>query len=317
MYDLGKRHYAYSVSIENMKSFTEPFLVACRKFLVEEWNVTRESRFLWFFNDIVTKINKGIADGETTQVSTEGVEGSASVFCLVYTDIEACDKLWKVNAAAMAHAVKQHNKVIRALIKRFSGYEVSRVENSFSVALKDAFTGLQFALAVQLEFMRIAPIAKEFQMIEGTEGRGDSSCWDPRTLRVRISVEHCTQANCVLDEVTNTYVYSGPSVNRCASILNVTCGGQILMAKETYQEIVNTPAFHDEPCDPFYRDLDLPSIETVGDNSSVGLDHFVHIEKAGTATNLKGIGYPVELISVTPRCLSGRKFIDKISYRKK
>lgn len=33
MYDLGVRHAEYGLTIENIKSFTLPFLFACRHFL--------------------------------------------------------------------------------------------------------------------------------------------------------------------------------------------------------------------------------------------------------------------------------------------
>ncbi|EPY35646.1 adenylate cyclase [Strigomonas culicis] len=317
MCDLGARHLLYNVSYDNFVSFTEPFLFACRHFMEDEWNVAMESRFLWAFRFIVDGVGPGMQNiyHNNDAISTESTEQSGnSTFCLIFTDIEGSSKLWQKNPQAMGIAVKQHNRLIRSLIKKYEAYEVKTVGDSFIIAAKDIFVGVKIALAIQLELMRMAPIAPHFEMLENTEGRGDASCWDSRTLRVSIGLEHCTEATATYDTVHERYDYYGPSVNRCARIESAACGGQILLSRQSFEALKAIPDFRSEVCDPYFRGLEILTTSPIHDN--LGLNHFVSVSDAGVVS-LKGIGHSVQLVSMVPSCLSGRQFIDKTSLTEK
>lgn len=54
--ELGAGYAAYNISVEDLNSFTEPFMFTCRHFLQEEWNVAMESRFKWGFQCMVETV---------------------------------------------------------------------------------------------------------------------------------------------------------------------------------------------------------------------------------------------------------------------
>jgi class 3 adenylate cyclase/hemoglobin-like flavoprotein len=309
MRELGGRHTAYNVTVENLRSFTQPFLFACRHFLQDEWNVAVESRFLWLFDYMVAGISAGMVDGINSLENQRAPSNNTS-FGLLFTDIEASTKLWGKDPETMSLAVKNHHAMIRRLIADFGAYEVKTVGDSFIIAAKDVLVAVKLSLALQLELMRMTPIAPGFQMVDNTEGRGDPAAWDDRTLRVRIGIEYCTDATATYDCIHRRYDYYGPSVNRCARIESVACGGQILMSRQTFEQLKAIPAFHDEPAPYIFRSVKLPSPPPKVD--SRGLDHFIAVNDVGFAS-LKGIRDPVHLVSIVPRCLAGRQFIDKAS----
>lgn len=309
MLELGARHVAYNVTPENLKSFAEPFLFTCRHFLENEWDVAMESRFHGLFQYMIEVISSGMVKGMNT-LENRRAPSNGATFCLMFTDIEASTKLWQKDSQAMSLAVKNHHRLIRSLIADQGAYEVKTVGDSFIIAAKDVLTGVKIALAIQIELMRMAPIAPGFKMVENTEGRGDSKAWNDSTLRVRIGIEYCTDAVATYDSIHRRYDYYGTSVNRCARIEAAACGGQILMSRQTFEALKAIPEFHDDPCPGFYRSLDIPSPSIKLD--SRGLDHFVAVSDVGL-TELKGIAEPVHLVSVVPRCFAGRQFVDKVN----
>ncbi|CAD2219062.1 adenylate cyclase [Angomonas deanei] len=305
--ELGARHVAYNVTVENLISFTEPFLYACRHFLEAEWNVAMEARFLYAFRYMIDGITAGMVNGMNTMENKRAPQTSEE-FCLLFTDIEGSTNLWQKNGHAMGHAVKQHHRLIRSLIAEYGAYEVKTVGDSFIIAAKDVLLGLKIAVAIQLELMRMAPIAPDFEMLDTVEGYGDPACWNKETLRVRIGIEYCRDANATYDTIHRRYDYYGPSVNRCSRIESAACGGQILLSEDTYNVLKATPEFTQEKCEGFFRYLKIPSPSKKLDNS--GIDKFIHVEDIGLV-KLKGIGEPVHLYSIVPIELKGRKFIDK------
>ncbi|EPY23701.1 adenylate cyclase [Strigomonas culicis] len=310
MLELGARHVAYNVTVENLISFTEPFLYACRYFLEKEWNVAMESRFLEAFRYMVDGITVGMINGMNS-MENKRAPSTNTHFCIMFTDIEASTNLWQKNSRAMGVAVKQHHRLIRSLIAEYGAYEVKTVGDSFIITAKEMLVCLKIALAIQLELMRMAPIAPGFEMMDNTEGRGDPSSWDSRTLRVRVGMEYCLDATATYDTIHRRYDYYGPSVNRCARIEAAACGGQILLSRHSFEALKAEPAFHNEKCEGFFRSLIIPSPSKKLDDKGIG--EFISVTDLGLAT-LKGIGEAVELLSIVPKCLSGRVFTDKITH---
>ncbi|CAD2222941.1 Adenylate and Guanylate cyclase catalytic domain containing protein, putative [Angomonas deanei] len=237
----------------------------------------------------------------TTSVPTFPLDASEP-FCLLFTDIESSTNLWQRFPAVMKEAVERHHRIIRTVIADNGGYEVKTVGDSFIIAAKDVFVGMKIAVGIQLELMRHLPIAPGFEMLEEVQGGGDPNAWSNQTLRVRIGIEHCTQATATYDTIHRRYDYYGPSVNQCARIEAAAAGGQILMSRETFKALKAVPAFHDEPCPAHLRDV---SGDSAADER--GLDHFVAMCDVGKV-KLKGIKKPVQLFSIAPMCFAGRQF---------
>ncbi|CBZ28370.1 adenylate cyclase-like protein [Leishmania mexicana MHOM/GT/2001/U1103] len=309
MRELGGRHTAYNVTVENLHAFTEPFLFTCRHFLEDEWNIAVESRFLWLFEYMIDGISAGMVSDINSIVNLRAPSNSVS-FGLIFTDIESSTRLWSKDSKSMSLAVKSHHAMIRRLIADYGAYEVKTVGDSFIIATKDVLVAVKLSLAIQLELMRIAPIAPGFEMVDSSEGHGDPQAWDDRTLRVRIGVEHCTDATATYDTIHRRYDYYGASVNRCARIESAACGGQILLSRESFEHLKSIPEFHDEPCSYLFRSVEVATPPPKVD--SRGLDHFVVVNDVGLAS-FKGIAEPVRLVSLVPRCLAGRQFMEKFT----
>ncbi|ORC88637.1 adenylate cyclase-like protein, partial [Trypanosoma theileri] len=303
--ELGARHVAYNVTTEQMRMFTEPFIYACRHFLENEWNVAMESRFMWAWEFMLKWLSSGMEGNLKSMENTRAPNG-AEPFCLLFVDIEGSTQLWARDAQLMELAVKKYHRILRSIIALYNAYEVKTIGDCLMIACQDVYVGLQIALSAQMELMRAAPITPGFKMLEQTEGGGDPSCWRNDTVRVRVAVQHCTDAVAAYDTVHQRYDYYGPSVNCCSRIESIGCGGQILMSKESLDVLKAMSAFHDNPCPVDLRQI---KIETTLEDSK-GLDEFITVKDVGP-TVLKDISQPVHLVSITPKCLSGRKFFNK------
>ncbi|KAH9599849.1 Adenylyl cyclase class-3/4/guanylyl cyclase [Trypanosoma melophagium] len=291
--ELGARHVAYNVTAKHMKMFTEPFIYTCRHFLEDEWNMAMESRFLWVWEFMLKWLSSGMEGNVKSMENTRAPNGHAAV-----GEGFTFDEIGGQN----------YHRIVRFIIALYNAYEVKTVGDSFMIACRDVYVGLQIALSVQMELMRASPITPGFKMLEQTEGGGDPSCWRNDTIRVRVALQHCTDAVAVYDTVYQRYDYYGPSVNCCSHIKGVGCGGQILMSKESLDVLRALPAFHDDPCPIDLRQI---KIDTTLEDSR-GLDEFITVTDVGPRV-LKDLAQPVHLVSITPKCLSGRQF----SYEKK
>ncbi|CAD2222089.1 Adenylate and Guanylate cyclase catalytic domain containing protein, putative [Angomonas deanei] len=303
MRELGGRHAAYMVNRQVLESFENPFLLACERFLKTEdkWHDTNKGHLKYFYSMIVDNISAGMDTGKNSGENKRAPTGSEP-FCLLFTDIESSTNLWQRFPNIMREAVEQHHRIIRGIIHEYGGYEVKTAGDSFIIAARDVLVGLKIAVGIQLELMRHLPIVEGFEMLEEVQGGGDPEAWSNQTFRVRIGIEHCTQATATYDTIHRRYDYYGPSVNQCARIEAAAAGGQILMSRETFKALKAIPAFHDEPCPADLRDI--------AGNSPVderGFDHFVAMCDVGKV-KLKGIRKEVHVASVVPMCLAGRAF---------
>ncbi|KAH9599855.1 Adenylyl cyclase class-3/4/guanylyl cyclase [Trypanosoma melophagium] len=292
--ELGARHVAYNVTAKHMKMFTEPFIYTCRHFLEDEWNMAMESRFLWVWEFMLKWLSSGMEGNVKSMENTRAPNG-VEPFCLLIVDIEGSTQLWARDSHLMRLAVKNYHRIVRFIIALYNAYEVKTVGDSFMIACRDVYVGLQIALSVQMELMRASPITPGFKMLEQTEGGGDPSCWRNDTIRVRVALQHCTDAVAVYDTVYQRYDYYGPSVNCCSHIKGVGCGGQILMSKESLDVLRALPAFHDDPCPIDLRQI---KIDTTLEDSR-GLDEFITVTDVGPRV-LKDLAQPVHLVSITP-----------------
>ncbi|CAD2222939.1 Adenylate and Guanylate cyclase catalytic domain containing protein, putative [Angomonas deanei] len=301
MRELGARHVAYKIDRPVLEAFEEPFITTSAQFLGDAFDVVARHNFTNFYRLMVDGISAGMDSGKNTGENKKAPDGSEP-FCLLFTDIESSTNLWQRFPEVMHEAVERHHRIIRTVIADKGGYEVKTVGDSFIIAAKDVYVGMKIAVGIQLNLMRHLPIAPGFKALGNEVGGGDPNAWSNQTLRVRIGIEHCTQATATYDTIHRRYDYYGPSVNQCARIEAAAAGGQILMSRETFKALKANPAFHDVPCPPFLRDL--------AGNSPVderGLDHFVAVCDVGKA-KLKGIKDEVRLLSLVPLCFAGRDF---------
>eukprot|EP00658_Telonema_sp_P-2_P029818 TRINITY_DN22622_c0_g1_i3.p1 TRINITY_DN22622_c0_g1~~TRINITY_DN22622_c0_g1_i3.p1 ORF type:complete len:305 (+),score=67.38 TRINITY_DN22622_c0_g1_i3:55-969(+) len=152
-------------------------------------------------------------------------------FAMVFTDIESSTSLWEKFPIQMEEAVQRHHRLIRDLISDHHGYEVKTIGDSFMIAFQSLQDAFLLAMRVQVHLMRM-PI-DDFEMNETCESSGPDTVWNKSTLRVRIGVHWCQDANPRYDVVHRGYDYYGRDVNAAARIQDIACGGQTVCTEET------------------------------------------------------------------------------------
>jgi len=125
----------------------------------------------------------------------------------LFTDIESSTVRWETDPESMSRAVAAHDQILREEIEMAQGYVFSTGGDSFAAAFSHASRALATAVAVQLAL--------------------EDADTNPR-LRVRMAV-HTGEA----EERSGNYY--GPALNRCARLLGLASGGQILVSSTSAQ----------------------------------------------------------------------------------
>ena len=148
--------------------------------------------------------------GNTRQVRSVGCAcvglGSAptGTVSFLFTDVEGSTRLWEQRPGPMAAALQRHDVLLREAIKLHEGVVFSTVGDAFAAAFASA--GDAVAAAV------------EAQAALGREPWPDGT-----VVRVRMAV-HAGVA------VERDGDYFGPVLNRCARLMSIGHGGQILVS---------------------------------------------------------------------------------------
>ena len=126
----------------------------------------------------------------------------------LFTDIEGSTRLWDADSAAMVEAVSVHDALIRSAIEDRGGYVFSTAGDSFAAAFQVPGEALAAAVDAQLALKRQA--------------------WaGGNALRVRMAL-HSGNAS----ERAGDYFGSAP--NRCARLLALASGGQLLLTEAAH-----------------------------------------------------------------------------------
>jgi class 3 adenylate cyclase len=142
----------------------------------------------------------------------------------LFTDIEGSTRLWDQDPGQMKDSLARHDRIVREAVAAQHGYVFSTAGDAFSVAFArpeqalEAALGAQIALAIQ----------------EST---------DHVQLSVRMAIHSGTASERDGD-------YFGPALNRCARLLAVANGGQVLLTEATHGMVKDHP-----PTGASFRDL--------------------------------------------------------------
>src|SRR5437660_4683310 len=156
---------------------------------------------------------------------------------LVFTDIKNSTFLWETIPVAMRHAIKQHNTIMRRLLRNIGGYEVKTEGDAFMVSFPTVTSALLWCLTVQVQLLEIDWPQEIIDSDDGKEvygGRTNDLIY--RGLSVRMGI-HWGIPVCEIDVVTKRMDYYGPMVNRAARICNAANGGQICISYDVISEI--------------------------------------------------------------------------------
>eukprot|EP00744_Colponema_vietnamica_P003249 GILI01005006.1.p1 GENE.GILI01005006.1~~GILI01005006.1.p1 ORF type:complete len:1071 (+),score=200.31 GILI01005006.1:88-3213(+) len=180
---------------------------------------------------------------------------STKPFAMVFTDIQNSTGLWARAPAAMSASVSQHHALIRTLVKKYNGYEVKTIGDSFMVAFKNANNAALLALEIQSLFYNsqwpseidaiyteliseAAAADAKLSVALGADPEQYKRLWNG--VRVRVGV-HYGFGNITKDPVSLGYDYYGTVVNTAARVEGVGHGGQVLLTDDAFQAL--DPAF--------------------------------------------------------------------------
>ncbi len=199
-------------------------------------------------------------------------------FTLIFTDIQSSTNLWAAAPETMANVLELHHELIRSLIAKHRCYEVKTIGDAFMIACHTAEQALRLSHELQLVFFNYnweSPAVDKYYAREGGGDADSGRCWNG--IRVRVGF-HTGMGEIKLDEVTKGYDYYGTVANVAARVESAACGGQVLLTRSAYDELLN------------------------GQPSCLGEYEVALLGK----TSLKGVPEPVEIFELAT--VSGRTF---------
>ena len=144
---------------------------------------------------------------------------------LFFSDIEGSTRAWEQHPVAMPAALAQHTRSVRGAIERYGGHVVKDTGDGIFAVFGGAEAAVEAAVEAQRSLQDVA--------------------WgETGPLRARIGLH-------TADMEPEHEDYHGPPVNRCARIMGVGHGGQVLVSETTFREIERCPA------DVTFEDLGL------------------------------------------------------------
>ena len=212
------------------------------------------------------------------------VAPSGSV-ALVFTDVQSSTFLWNLSPTAMRIAIRDHNKMMRANIKAYRGYEVKTEGDAFMVSFHTALDACRWCCETQKELLDL-PWPEEILGAEDTtdEVYDEEGVIVFRGIRVRMGI-HVDEPLCEEDPTTLRTDYFGPVVNFAARVSSKGRGGEIVISREAYDDLK----------------------DYLGDESHKYIDCGAHIFELGVF-ELKGFSDGVLLWHIFPTCLVTRRF---------
>jgi adenylate cyclase len=224
-----------------------------------------------------TAFRRGEIDDQVLSRLDDEIPPPKPPCAFVFTDIKDSTKLWSLLPNAMRVAIKQHNTMMRRLMRIHGGYEVKTEGDAFVVAFQSTLASLKFCIAVQTHFLEAewpreileSPVASPVYSPEGRLLR--------RGLSIRMGI-HYGMADDEEDKVARRMDYHGIHMIIAARVSALADGGQINIT-ETIRRMFNEAPESERP-DCTIIDLGM--------------------------TPLKGLTNPEHLYVVYPRSLAGR-----------
>lgn len=284
-----------------------------------------------YSSSMVVFVNESVMGEEEQTISSNNklplfvvAEPKLDYGCVLCTNIADSLSMWRDNSEMMYRVQKSCNRLIRSVISRFDAHEIKREGDSFIIASQNVVNGLKVALGIQLELMRAVPITPGFRYhpdqrvchdstrVHRVEG-DDKICWNDQAPRVRISLQMCAEEkadNPAIQKIGKKkhqrHQHYASSMQYCALLETMACGGQILMSIDTVKSIFNATEFSLSPCDAFLRSVE----ETAPCSTDKGksLKDFVSFVDLGVRHVPGTKKSSLHLISVVPKCLAKRRF---------
>ncbi|KJE94051.1 hypothetical protein CAOG_04748 [Capsaspora owczarzaki ATCC 30864] len=153
---------------------------------------------------------------------------------LVCTDIKNSTMLWEACEEGMRDAVKNHNALMRRLLRLYSGYEVKTEGDAFMVSFEHAIDALRWCLTAQIQLLEME-LPQEIRSACREENGPDGELLF-RGISVRMGI-YTGLPDCEPDPLTGRMDYFGPVVNRAAAVSSLADGGQVVISDSAWQEV--------------------------------------------------------------------------------
>ncbi|KAK9829912.1 hypothetical protein WJX72_008611 [[Myrmecia] bisecta] len=208
-----------------------------------------------------TELWEASHQGKPVTVVLTDAEGSTELWeashqgkpvTVVLTDVEGSTELWEASHQAMSTAISVHDRVMRMLLSRYYGYEVTTEGDAFMLAFHTPMDAIAFCLAAQQELLAapwpVEMLSQRTSCIK-TAAQGEvtdreaAAELEPtsvlfRGLRIRMGVATGVVDRASVHELTKRVDYSGPVMDLAKAISDTPFGGQIVTDEATYRGIV-------------------------------------------------------------------------------
>eukprot|EP01059_Diplonema_ambulator_P004887 TRINITY_DN14617_c0_g1_i1.p1 TRINITY_DN14617_c0_g1~~TRINITY_DN14617_c0_g1_i1.p1 ORF type:complete len:2084 (+),score=445.27 TRINITY_DN14617_c0_g1_i1:31-6282(+) len=238
------------------------------------WMLQEYRRFL---PTAILETDRQVDDGDDDEQREATRPPPDGTIAMVFTDIQSSTALWEAATEGMTVGLQAHNKIMRDAIKKYDGYEVKTIGDSFMVAFDSAYAACSFALEVQVELTKHewGPDLLQCPDCATYEYEGNV-VW--HGLRVRIGI-HYGPAEMQKNPITGRADYFGPTVNKAARVEAAATGGLVAVTANVLKE------------------LDAKQFEMLGDP--------VVIPYGGVT--LKGVTGATDISGLLPRTLGARR----------
>lgn len=168
----------------------------------------------------------------------------------VYTDIESSSALWAMgDGLVMQRATDLHDLILRSLLTKHHGYEITTSGDSFQLAFHSIRQAVEYCLDVQLQLL-VADWPKELHGLIPATNRKYRRKYSSRLifngLRVRMGIHDAADVEgplvCDVHAVTGKMTYVGTSEILTREIGDLGAGGQILITDRVAQWLIRNEA---------------------------------------------------------------------------
>lgn len=155
----------------------------------------------------------------------------------VFTDIESSSQLWGLqDGQIMRQANELHDEIMRSLLAKFHGYEITTCGDAFQLAFHTIKDAVDYCMEVQFQLLEAKWPKKLHDLVPATarvKGKGKEMVFNG--LRVRMGVHDAQESEGVLVKnihpVTGKITYIGISEVVANEIADIGAGGQICVTK--------------------------------------------------------------------------------------
>ncbi|DBA82772.1 TPA: hypothetical protein ACH3X1_007000 [Trebouxia sp. C0004] len=185
----------------------------------------------------------------------KGPPESGQTVSLVLTDVEGSTELWEAFQEVMQVATPIHDRIMRAKISHYNGYEVTTEGDAFILAFHDPADAVAWCMATQ-QALLTAPWPTELighhrssirtstKVVSSAERAVHLAASEVlfRGLRVRMGIGTGIIGKVQVHELTKRREYTGPVMDLAKAVSECPSGGQIVCCSATFASILDQQA---------------------------------------------------------------------------